>query len=188
VAEAALCAGASMINDISALCMDDLMGEVAARHKVPVILMHMKGTPRTMQVDPVYDDLMAEIIFFLRNTIARAHECGIEKHNIIVDPGIGFGKTGLHNLQIIRNLHLLETLQAPILIGPSRKAFIRKLLTAPDQKEPRPDSPQVEIGTHAAVAASVMNGAHIVRVHNVANARAVVDVLDAIRGASLRVK
>jgi dihydropteroate synthase len=182
VAEAALAAGASMINDISALS-DSQMSDKAVRHRVPVILMHMKGTPRTMQVEPVYEDLMAEITLFLKLAIKRAVDSGIERQNIIVDPGIGFGKTALHNLQIIRNLQMLATLQTPILIGPSRKAFIRKILTEPNQKEPVADRPEVETGTQAALAMSIMNGAHIVRVHNVANTQAMVKVVDAIRNS-----
>jgi dihydropteroate synthase len=183
VAEAALASGASMINDISAMSMDPRMAEVAARHKVPVILMHMKGIPRTMQVEPVYQDLMGEICGYLELAMERAQDAGIARQNIIVDPGIGFGKTSLHNLQVIRNLGQLAALGAPILIGPSRKAFIRKLVAEPPQKELSADRPEVETGTQAALAMAIMNGAHIVRVHNVANTKAMVKVLDAIRWA-----
>jgi dihydropteroate synthase len=183
VAEAALACGASMINDISAMTLDPQMAAVAARHRVPVILMHMKGTPRTMQIDPVYQDLMGEIGLFLRHAVERAQGAGIARQNIIVDPGIGFGKTTLHNLQVIRNLSMLSALEVPILIGPSRKAFIRKLVAEPPQKELAADRPEVETGTQAALAMAIMNGAHIVRVHNVANTKAMVTVLDAIKSA-----
>jgi len=183
VADAALAAGASLINDISAMTMDTRMAEVAARHGVPIILQHMKGMPRTMQVNPVYTDLMGEIRLYLKHAIARARAAGIAAHNIIVDPGIGFGKTTGHNLLILQQLSLLADLGAPILIGTSRKAFIRKLLAQTPATEPTADSPEVETGTQATVAMAIINGAHIVRVHNVANTKATVTVLDAIRNA-----
>jgi dihydropteroate synthase len=143
----------------------------------------MKGRPRTMQINPIYEDLMGEVAGFLKDAMDRATRAGIAAHNIIIDPGIGFGKTALHNMLLIRNLDLLDGLGAPILVGPSRKAFIRKILADPPEKELKVDRPEVETGTQAAVAMSVMNGAHIVRVHNVANTRAMVRVLDAIRNA-----
>lgn len=183
VADAALTAGASMINDISALKMDPLMAGVAVRHDVPVILMHMKGSPRTMQNDPVYDDLINEVRDFLKEAVDNAKKAGIAEDKIIVDPGIGFGKTTAHNLQLIQQLSAFASLNAPILIGPSRKAFIRKLLSEDAPAELTADQPEVETGTQAAIAMSVNNGAHIVRVHNVANTRAMVTILDAIRNA-----
>jgi dihydropteroate synthase len=183
VAEAALAAGAAMLNDISALQLDERMAALAARHDVPIILMHMKGRPRTMQINPIYEDLMGEVAGFLKDAMDRAISAGIAAHNIIIDPGIGFGKTGLHNMLLIQNLNLLAEFGAPILVGPSRKAFIRKVLAKPPAKELSVDQPEVETGTQAAVAMSVMNGAHIVRVHNVANTCAMVRVLDAIRNA-----
>ena len=183
VAEAALAAGAAMLNDISALQLDERMAGLAARHGVPIILMHMKGHPRTMQVNPIYKDLMGEVAEFLKDAMDRAISAGIAAHKIIIDPGIGFGKTALHNMLLIQNLNLLAELGAPILVGPSRKAFIRKILAEPPEKELPVDRPEVETGTQAAVAMSIMNGAHIVRVHNVANTRAMVRVLDAIRNA-----
>jgi dihydropteroate synthase len=183
VAEAALAAGAAMLNDISALQLDERMAALAARHDVPIVLMHMKGRPRTMQINPIYENLMGEVAGFLKDAMNRAISAGIGAHNIIIDPGIGFGKTALHNMLLIRNLDLLAELGAPILVGPSRKAFIRKILADPPEKELKVDRPEVETGTQAAVAMSVMNGAHIVRVHNVANTRAMVRVLDAIRNA-----
>ena len=183
VAEAALDAGAAIINDISALEMDPEIARVAARREVPVILMHMQGTPRTMQLEPAYTDVVAEVREYLARAIERAVAAGVDRRRIIVDPGIGFGKTGRHNLLLIRQLDALSDLDTPILVGPSRKRFIRDLVKAPGEKDIAPDLPAVETGTQAAVAAAVMNGAHIVRVHDVANTRAMVNVLDAIRTA-----
>jgi dihydropteroate synthase len=183
VAEAAIEAGAAIINDISALVMDPGIAEVAVRHDVPVILMHMKGTPRTMQIEPVYENVVTEVHDFLADAIERAETAGIDRRKIIVDPGIGFGKTGRHNLLLIQQLEALADLGVPILVGPSRKRFIRDLVKAPSQEDISPDRPEVETGTQAAVAAAIMNGAHIVRVHDVANTRAMVKVLDAIRMA-----
>lgn len=185
VAEAALDAGASIINDISALKMDARMAEVAAQRKVPVILMHMKGTPRTMQQNPIYNNVVAEVIDFLANALENGVAAGIDRARIIVDPGIGFGKTGRHNLSLINQLAALQELDAPILVGPSRKRFIRDLLKGPSQEDISPDLPEVETGTQAAVAASILNGAHIVRVHNVANTAAMTKVLDAIRNETM---
>lgn len=181
VAEAAVKAGAAIINDISALKLDPRIAEVAAAHEVPVILMHMKGTPRTMQLEPVYDNVVIEVRDFLKHAIDRALAAGIDRSKVIVDPGIGFGKTGRHNLLLIRHLEELADLGVPILVGPSRKRFIRDLVKAPAQEDLAPDDPAVETGTQAAVAAAIMNGAHIVRVHDVANTKAMVKVLDAIR-------
>jgi dihydropteroate synthase len=183
VAEAALDAGAAIINDISAMRLDSAMAAVAAEHKVPVILMHMKGEPRTMQLDPTYGNVVVEVRDFLAQAIAKCVDAGISRDKIIIDPGIGFGKTGRHNLELINHLTDLAQLDAPILVGPSRKRFIRDLVKDPSQDDIPPDRPEVETGTQAAVAASVINGAHIVRVHNVANTKAMIEVLDAIQGA-----
>ena len=180
VAKQALEAGASMINDISALRLDPLMAEVAVKYGVPVILMHMKGTPKTMQVSPAYDDLMEEITTFLECQIQHAINKGISRQRIIVDPGIGFGKTKDHNLQIINQLEFLKPLKVPLLIGSSRKTFIRRLLS---KEEIDPQSTAVEIGTQASVAAAAMKGAHIVRVHDVASTCATLKIIDAIRNA-----
>jgi len=181
VADAALTAGAAMVNDIGALGLDADMGAVVARHQVPVIVMHMKGLPRTMQIDPVYADLIAEVHQFLQAAMGRAQAAGIPREHTIIDPGIGFGKTLAHNLLLIQQLHRFADLKAPILIGPSRKAFIRKILSEDLGTELKADRPEVETGTQAALALSIVNGAHIVRVHDVANTRAMVRVLDAIR-------
>ena len=183
VAAAALAAGASIINDISALRMDADMTAVAARAQVPVIVMHMKGTPGNMQLNPVYDDVVAEVYQFLSDTIDNAVERGIHRNRLIIDPGIGFGKTGRHNLLLLKELNRFKDLGVPILIGTSRKRFIRDILKPPGTKDIAPDSPEVETGSQASMAAAVLNGAHIVRVHNVANTRAMVDVIDAIRFA-----
>jgi dihydropteroate synthase len=180
VAEAALQAGAAIINDISAMRLDEGMAAVAAKGGVPVILMHMKGEPRTMQMDPTYENVVTDVRDFLAQAIATCVNAGIRRDKIIIDPGIGFGKTGRHNLELIKHLKDLADLDAPILVGPSRKRFIRDLLKDPSQNDIPPDRPEVETGTQAAVAASVINGAHIVRVHNVANTKAMLDVLHAI--------
>jgi dihydropteroate synthase len=173
VAREALRSGASMVNDISALRLDPEMASVVAQAGVPVILMHMKGTPGDMQVAPTYDDVASEIITFLRNAMDQAVRSGVRRDRIIVDPGIGFGKTFDHNLEILKELGRLQCLEAPILVGSSRKAFIGRIL---DKKIHERDT-----GTMATVAAAVMNGAHIVRVHNVKQAVETVRVIDAIK-------
>jgi dihydropteroate synthase len=183
VAEAALAAGAAIINDISAMRLDDGMAAVAAAYKVPVILMHMKGEPRTMQLDPQYDDVVTEVRNFLGQAIARCVAAGVDRTKIIIDPGIGFGKTSRHNLELINHLADLAPLDAPILVGPSRKRFIRDLVKDPSEEDIAADRPEVEAGTQAAVAASAINGAHIVRVHDVAGTKAMLRVLDAIQRA-----
>ncbi len=176
VADAAVGAGARVINDISALRFDPGMGEVAAEHKVGVILMHMKGTPRSMQENPQYVDVMSEIRVFLSAAVKRARSLGIGFEHIMLDPGIGFGKKLEHNLAILRNLSELADLGRPVLVGPSRKSFIG-LLTNRSVDERLS-------GTLAAVVASVLHGAAAVRVHDVGEAKDAVAVADAIvRGA-----
>lgn len=172
VAEEALRKGASIVNDISALGFDPEMAEVVARHGAALILMHIKGTPRDMQKDPQYEDVLGEIRAYLRERIARAEAAGVSPDAIVVDPGIGFGKKLEHNLEILRNLDRLQDLDKPILVGPSRKTFIGQILGV--------DVSDRLYGTLGAVAHSVMKGAHIVRVHDVKAARHVVDVIDAI--------
>lgn len=183
VAEKAIAAGASMINDISALRMDPKMGALAADTNVPVILMHMRGDPKTMQATPTYRDLIAEILSFLQEAIQRAEKQHIPREKIIIDPGIGFGKTFGHNLMLIKNLNRFDRLGAPILVGPSRKKFIRAILKKDTEDDLPPDSPEVETGTQAVVAASIMNGAHIVRVHDVAATVATTKLVDAVVNA-----
>jgi dihydropteroate synthase len=140
----------------------------------------MRGEPRTMQVAPRYGDLVGEIYAFLQQAAQAAEEHGIPRERLIVDPGIGFGKTPEHNLQLIRRLPELTGLGLPLLVGPSRKSFIRQLVKPEGAKDIAPDLPVVETGTQAAVAASIFNGAHIVRVHDVANTVATAKVADAI--------
>ncbi len=173
VAEEALNAGASMINDISALRLDPHMGRVAANACVPVILMHMKGTPENMQRHPEYDDLIREILDFLKNAIQRSESAGIKRDMMILDPGIGFGKTFEHNLKVIHNLEKFQTLKQPLLLGPSNKAFIGRILGK--------EAHERDTGTMAAVAACVMNGAHIIRAHNVKMAVETIKIIDAIK-------
>jgi len=172
VAAAAVDAGARVINDISALRFDARMGEVAARHKTGVILMHMKGTPRNMQENPEYVDVMSEIRVFLSAAVKRARSHGIGFEHIMLDPGIGFGKRLEHNLAIVRNLSELADLRRPVLVGPSRKSFLGLLTNRPVDERLS--------GTLAAVVASVMNGASAVRVHDVGEAKDAVAVADAI--------
>ena len=174
VARRAIDAGASMVNDISGLRFDPDMARTAAAAGVPVILMHIKGTPRDMQKDPVYSDLMNEVVEYLRRSMSIAGDAGIDRSRIVIDPGIGFGKTAEHNLQILKNLSELETLGSPILAGVSRKAFIGRILADAGPSE------RLE-GTAAAVAIAVMNGANIIRVHDVKEMAKVVRIADAIK-------
>lgn len=183
VARQAMAAGASIINDISALRTDPEMAATAARSRVPLILMHMKGTPKTMQVDPTYDDLLADIMAFLNEAIDRAVAAGVSRSAIIVDPGIGFGKTMAHNLMIIRDIDRIYEMGCPVLVGPSRKMFIRQLLKDPSQKDMDPLSVDVARGTQAVVAASALKGVQFVRVHDVARTRTTLTIVDAIRSA-----
>jgi dihydropteroate synthase len=150
---------------------------------VPVVLMHMKGTPETMQVNPDYGDLMLEITRYLSLRAAYAMEKGIPKKNIILDPGIGFGKTIEHNLVLINHLDKICALGYPILLGPSRKSFIQNILTRKECSPIEPNNIKVEYGTLAAVATSVLKGAHIVRVHDVERLTAFTRILDSIRNA-----
>jgi dihydropteroate synthase len=183
VARRALAAGAAMVNDISALRCDPAVAAVAAEFGVPLCLMHMQGEPRTMQVSPGYDDLIGEIRDFLQTAAAAAEAQGVPRSKLIADPGIGFGKTPAHNLQLIHHLADFAALDMPILVGPSRKSFIRRLVTKTGETDIAPDAPMVAIGTQAAVAAAILNGAHIVRVHDLATTVATCKVVDAIVNA-----
>jgi dihydropteroate synthase len=148
------------------------MAETVASLRVPVILMHMQGSPKTMQQSPRYSDLMGEICAFLRRRAEKAQEAGISSEKIIVDPGIGFGKSLEHNLEILRRLKELRSLGYPVLVGTSRKSLIGKVLDLPaDQR--------LE-GTAATVAISIQNGADIVRVHDVREMARVARMTDAI--------
>ncbi len=180
VARQAVAAGATMINDVSALRSDPEMAATTARCRVPIILMHMKGTPKNMQVKPIYEDLLTDIMTFLSDAMDQAVVAGVQRSGIILDPGIGFGKTIGHNLQLIRDLDRFHGLDAPLLVGPSRKMFIRQLLKDPSEKDMDPLSVDVARGTQAAVAAAAMKGVHIVRVHDVARTRATLAVVNAI--------
>ena len=172
VAEAAIKAGASMINDVSALRSDVKMARIAGKYKVPIVLMHMLGDPRNMQKNPRYRDLIPDIICYLQNSITLAIKGGVSREKIIVDPGFGFGKLVEHNLEILRGLKALRVLGCPILIGTSRKSTIGKVLGLP------PDQ-RIE-GTAATVAAAIANGANIVRVHDIQEMSRVVKMCDSI--------
>lgn len=174
VAKQALDAGASIVNDISGLRFDPEMPKVIAQYAVPVVMMHIKGRPRDMQQNPVYQALIPEIMDYFRISIRLARKFGIPDHLMIIDPGIGFGKTFDHNLEVLNNLGQFLVLEKPILVGPSRKAFLGKILGG------APASERLE-GTAAAVAVAVMKGANIVRVHDVKEMTKVVKVVDAIR-------
>ncbi len=182
VARRAIEAGAAIINDVGALRVDPDMAKVAAASGVPVILMHMLGTPKTMQVAPSYENLLSEINAFLAAAIDHAVSQGVLRSRIIIDPGIGFGKTIHHNLMLIRCLNAFSALDAPVLFGPSRKSFIRNLLknTDPEGIDPTPE--RIETGTQAIIAAGVLNGAHILRVHDVAQTVTTVRLMDAMKG------
>lgn len=172
VAEAAINAGATIINDISGLTFDGEMVNVAARLRATVVLMHMQGTPKTMQQNPTYEHVTQDVRRFLEKQVQRARSAGIRQ--ILVDPGIGFGKNLQHNLQLIRELGSFRSLDCPIVVGPSRKSFIGAILDLPvDQR--------LE-GTAAAVTACILNGAHVVRVHDVKEMKRVARVADALKG------
>jgi dihydropteroate synthase len=173
VAQAALAAGADIVNDISALRFDAEMITVVAREQVPVVLMHMQGTPRTMQAEPRYEDVVREVKGFLAARLDEALARGVARDCVVIDPGIGFGKTLEHNLALLRGLPALAALGQPLLIGVSRKAFIGKLLGV--------DAVERLEGSLAAATAAVLNGANILRVHDVQETVRVARVADAIR-------
>ena len=172
VAEKAIDAGASIINDIGGLLMNKHMAKVAAEAKVPVIIMHKKGKPRTMQKNPIRKNVMSEIMSYLQKSVSRAVNAGIDEDKIILDPGIGFGKTLHQNLKILKRLKEFKSMGFPILIGTSRKQFIGAILKLSTRER--------LYGTLATLAIAVMNGAHIVRVHDVREAVQVVRICDAI--------
>jgi len=181
VAEAAAAAGAEMINDVSALRSDAALAEVARRHRLPLVLMHMRGTPRTMQTGPFARDVLVDVASGLRAALARARKAGLAKSQIILDPGIGFGKSFEQNFELLAYLPKLAALGCPLLVGPSRKAFLGATLAR--QGVPMP--PEARLwGTAAAVAASILGGAHIVRVHDVAEMVQVARVADAVLHAA----
>jgi dihydropteroate synthase len=178
VAEAAIEAGAQIINDVTGLRADPDLAKVAARHRVPLVLMHMRGEPRTMQKAPFARNVMADVLKALRQSIAIARRAGVPKSQIVVDPGIGFGKNFEQNYELIASLYELRKLGCAILIGTSRKAFVGHTLgKEPDERI---------WGTAATVAASILAGAHIVRVHDVAEMVQVARVTDKIVEAMRR--
>jgi len=175
VARRALEAGADIVNDVSALRFDNRMSDLIAATGVPVILMHMQGKPGTMQKNPTYASLFSEVIAFLQERVGFAIHNGVAREQIIVDPGIGFGKSITHNLLLIRDLDLLQCLDRPILLGASRKRFMGSILDRPEQER--------EIGTAVANSFGVAAGAHIIRVHDVATNKQVALLGDALRNA-----
>jgi dihydropteroate synthase len=173
VAEAALAAGADIINDVSALRHDPGMVELTARRAVPVVLMHMKGTPQTMVREAEYKDVVGEVIEFFGWRIAELEAAGVERTRMIIDPGIGFAKNTFHNLEVMRRVGEFHTLGLPVIVGPSRKRFIGQVLgiEAADQRL---------YGTLGAVAVCAQAGVQIVRVHDVRPARQVAEIVQAI--------
>ena len=178
VAQSALDAGACIVNDVSALRRDRAMASVIARSGAAVILMHMQGTPQTMQDAPRYDDVVEEVVSFLQERMHAAEAAGISKTHIVLDPGIGFGKLLKHNLELLNRLSDLTRLNCPVLVGASRKAFIGQLLDRSVEHR--------EWGTAAAVALAVDRGAAILRVHDVGMMSDVVKVAAAIRASIQR--
>jgi dihydropteroate synthase len=177
VAEAALDAGAQIINDISGLKSDPRIAEVAARRRVPLILMHMRGEPRTMQARGFARDVMQDVVQGLRKSVGVARKSGVGKSQIILDPGIGFGKSFAQNYELLQKLAQLAKLGYPLLVGTSRKGFLGATLA----REGNPAPPEERIwGTAATVTASILSGAHIVRVHEVAEMVQVARVADCL--------
>jgi len=174
-AEAAIEAGASIINDISAGTLDPLLFDVVRRHSAGIILMHMKGTPETMQDNPVYADAAAEIADFLADALSRAHRAGIPAEAVAVDPGIGFGKRVCDNLVILKRLSALAALGRPVVIGASRKSFIGRITGAEPQER--------LAGSLASAVIAALNGAAVIRTHDVAETRQALAVAEAVMNA-----
>jgi dihydropteroate synthase len=173
VAKHAVEAGADIINDVSGLSFDNNMIGIVESSNIPVVIMHMKGNPQNMQLNPEYEDIVNEILDFFKMKIKMAVQSGINRSMIILDPGIGFGKTVEHNFELLSRLNEFNVLELPIMIGPSRKSFIGITLDLPPED-------RVE-GTAAAVSAGVMNGASIVRVHDVKSMKRVVRIIEKVR-------
>jgi dihydropteroate synthase len=181
VAEAAISAGAQIINDISGLRCDPRIAEVAQRRRVPLILMHMRGEPRTMQKKAFARDVMKDVAQGLRASIAKARQAGVRKSQIIIDPGIGFGKSFEQNYELLRKLPELAKLGFPLLVGTSRKGFLGATLA----HNGKPAQPEERLwATAATVTASILGGAHIVRVHDVAEMAQVARVADCLLDAA----
>ena len=172
VARKCLERGASIINDIYALRRDKKLAAVAAEYNAGLILMHMKGTPATMQKKPEYKDVIKEVIDFLARAKKQALSAGVKKENIILDPGIGFGKTTEHNLKLLNRISRFKPLGSPLLIGTSRKSFIGQVLDVPVKKR--------DAGTAISLVFAALNGAKIVRVHNVKEMKQAITLCDAI--------
>ena len=175
VARQALLAGADIINDISALRFDPPMISVAVGSACPVIIMHMQGSPKDMQVQPDYDNVVKNVSAFFRERIAWAAQRGLDRQKIILDPGIGFGKTVTHNLSLLKNLQALTLLGCPLLVGHSRKSFIGKILQL--------DADNRDVATAALSAVCVMNGVALLRVHDVKKTVQAVRLAEAVLAA-----
>jgi dihydropteroate synthase len=173
VAEAALRAGADLVNDVGGLNDDPDMADVVARHQVPVVIMHKRGVPKTMQDRIEYGDLLGEIRNFFGLAVEKAEKKGVPRHRVLLDPGIGFGKSVEDNFMLIRHLNIFADFGCPILIGVSRKSFIGKTLNLPEKDRLH--------GTAAAVAVAAFMGAHVVRVHDVREMVQVVRIVDRIK-------
>ena len=183
VADKAIEAGAQIVNDISGLQADNEMVRVVAANNTPVIIMHIKGQPHDFPKDPIYDDLISEIILFFKKKIDFAVKSGIADNNIISDPGIGFGKTPLHNLEILKRLSELKCLNHPVMIGTSRKSFINSVLKSSEDEGFSKDNSQL-VGTLVTLIIAIMKGVNIVRVHDVKEAVQVTKMCKAIELAN----
>lgn len=185
IADLAMRAGAEMINDVSGLQNDARIAEVAARNGVPLILVHMRGEPVTMQKEPFACNVILDVMRGLRESIANAHKAGVRKSQIILDPGIGFGKSHPQNYELLQKLGKLAALGYPLLVGTSRKGFLGATLA----RHGKPAPPEERTwGTAATVAASILAGAHIVRVHDVGEMAQVARVTDCLVNPRLRVR
>jgi dihydropteroate synthase len=182
VAEAVIDAGAQILNDISALRTDPRIAEVAARRKVPLILMHMHGSPATMQKGPFAKNALQEVLRDLRVAIAKARKAGVAKSQLVVDPGIGFGKSFAQNYQLLGKLDRIAALGCPILVGTSRKAFLGATLA----RDGKPAAASERLwATAATVTAAILHGAHMVRVHDVPQMQQVVWTADHVLNPQL---
>lgn len=180
VAREALKNGASIINDITGFTGDPQMVKVAFDFDVPVVVMHMKGTPRTMQINPRYDSVIDEILDSLKKSIELARDAGVDENKIIVDPGIGFGKTAHHNLVILKRLESLKALNRPILVGVSRKSYIANTLSENHIKDDDIEASGRLMGTASSCAICICNGANILRVHDIKEMVQAARIADAI--------
>ena len=181
VAEAAIGAGAQIVNDVSGLKHDSGMARIAARHRIPLILMHMRGEPATMQKGPFARDVMKDVLQGLRASVAMARKAGVARSHIILDPGIGFGKSFQQNYELLRKLPELAKLGYPLLVGTSRKGFLGA--TLPRDGKPAPPEERLW-ATAATVTSSILGGVHIVRVHDVAEMVQVARVADCVLACS----